>query len=64
MMSPRITVLPPGDAANRSMDQRPKRRSRMEFVTTLTEENAMAAAAIMGLRNPRAAKGTALPGLV
>jgi hypothetical protein len=50
-------IPPPGDAANRSMDQRPKRRSRREFVTTLTEENAMAAAAIMGVEEPEGSQG-------
>ena len=34
-------------------------RSLTEFATTETEENAMAAAAIIGLRNPRAASGMA-----
>jgi hypothetical protein len=34
-------------------------RNRKELVTTDTEENAIAAAAIIGLRNPRAASGIA-----
>lgn len=38
---------------------RPKRRSRRELVTTLTDENAMAAPAIIGLRRPMAARGIA-----
>ncbi len=35
------------------------RLSRSEFTTTDTEENAMAAAAIIGLRTPKAARGIA-----
>lgn len=38
---------------------RPKRRSRRELVTTLTEENAMAAPAMIGLSSPSAASGMA-----
>ena len=36
-----------------------KRRSLTEFATTDTEENAMAAAAIIGFRKPSAARGIA-----
>ncbi len=43
----------------RTCQFRPKRRRRREFVTTETEENAIAPAAIIGLRNPRAASGIA-----
>jgi SAM-dependent methyltransferase len=39
--------------------ERPKRRRRSEFATTLTEDRAMAAPAITGLSRPRAASGMA-----
>ena len=38
---------------------RPKRLRRTELVTTETEENAMAPAAIIGFKNPSAASGIA-----
>jgi hypothetical protein len=39
--------------------QRPKRRSRSELLTTETLEKAIAAAAIIGLSRPEAARGMA-----
>nr|WP_232525675.1 hypothetical protein [Mycobacterium intracellulare] len=38
---------------------RPKRRSRSELVTTLTEESPIAAPAMIGLSRPSAARGIA-----
>ena len=42
---------------NNSKPHIPNRRSLSELLTTLTELNAIAAAAIMGLRTPKAASG-------
>lgn len=42
-----------------SVSYRPNLRSLTEFVTTDTDENAIAAAATIGFRNPSAASGIA-----
>ncbi len=56
-VAPHFTA--PTDLRTPSWASRPKRRSRSELVTTLTEENPIAAPATTGFNMPSAASGIA-----